>query len=66
MTDAKWGMGIGGSIAVGLMLFSLALLIQEMYHYCRDEPPRPRPQPPPTDGKSVKALFSFCISSEFL
>jgi hypothetical protein len=64
MNDANWGMGVGGSIAVGLMIFSLVLLILEVRKFCQEEPPPPRPEPPPPPySKSLKILFSSYISS---
>jgi hypothetical protein len=67
MTDANWGMGIGGTIAGVLMIISWGIFIKEVYDfYTHKSPPRSKPPTLPTDSKSVKALFSPCISSEFL
>ena len=72
MTDANWGMGIGGTIAVVLIIVSLVLLIRELHEVYKNgwsspRPKLPSPTPTPTpDSKALKILFSPYISFALL
>ena len=60
----EWGLGIGCTIAILMMIISCTCFIIEVYEYCTYVPP-PRVKPPPV-GKSAKPSLSPHTASEFV